>query len=117
MHAVRIQSAVRWVKAILRFRNATERPVVLTGVLLAAPKADIKVAALLPAPLPLGPGETLTVDVTERVIDLLKPLPAIAPARRRIRLRVFLDPPPVEPPPDKECSVTVECGRLIEFAC
>jgi hypothetical protein len=113
---IRIQAAVQSGRAILRLRNAMEQPVVVTRVVLAPPEAE-EHAAVAPVEVKLNPGEIQAVDITEPVLKIIKPISMLDEQRKRLRIRLFLDPHPPDHPPVADCTLTVARGEIIEFHC
>jgi hypothetical protein len=91
-----------------------EKPVVVKGVLLERSNGKEKRATVPALPITLGPGEIHPVDVSEPILELLKPVQVVKPQKRRLRLRILLDP---DQSMIAECNVVLDCGGFIEFAC
>ena len=114
MTGVRVQASVHSGKAVLYFRNSMEKPVVVKGVLLERSNGEEKHATVPALPITLGPGEIHPVDVSEPILELLKPVQVVKPQKRRLRLRILLDP---DQSMIAECQVILDRGGFIEFAC
>jgi hypothetical protein len=114
MTGVRVQASVHSGKAVLYFRNTMEKQVVVKGVLLERANGEEKRATVAAFPITLGPGEIHPVDVSEPILELLKPVQVVKPQKKRLRLRILLDP---DQSMIAECKVILDCGGFIEFAC
>jgi hypothetical protein len=109
-----VQASVHSGKAVLYFRNTMEKQVVVKGVLLERANGEEKRATVAAFPITLGPGEIHPVDVSEPILELLKPVQVVKPQKKRLRLRILLDP---DQSMIAECKVILDCGGFIEFAC
>jgi hypothetical protein len=109
-----VQASVHSGKAVLYFRNTMEKQVVVKGVLPERSNGEEKRATVPALPITLGPGEIHPVDVSEPILELLKPVQVVKPQKKRVLLRILLDP---DQSMIAESKVVLDRGVFIEFAC
>jgi hypothetical protein len=63
-----------------------EKLVIVEGVLLERSNGAEKRATVAALPITLGPGEIHPVDVSEPILELLKPVQIVKPQKKRLQL-------------------------------